>query len=293
MHRAGITIIFSLLTVALITGGNDVLLADDLFVLEGFSKPNRVAKVAAMTSGIIEELTVEEGQVVRKGDCLAKLDSVVHKKSLAVALAGKNAIGELAAARSELESSKSRIEIIRDLASRDHASPEEKMRAEMEYQLATAHYRTALEKKEIRDAEYAKLLAESKNYCVRAPFDGVVVTFHKERGEFVGPAEPGVCTVAELSTLSVEFFVPRIYRSSLKKNAQTPVRFVESKRIVEGVIYYISPYPAGDTNTYTVKIRVNNADGSLNAGEPCQLDVDGAFDYEPDVPQGRFTTTRN
>lgn len=292
MCRVGITVFSNLIVVVLITLSSNVR-ADDLFVLEGFSKPNRVAKVAAMTSGIIDELAVEEGQFVRKGECLARLDSTVHQKSLAVALAGKKALGEIAAAKSELDSSKTRIEIIRDLASRAHASQEEQMRAEMEFQLASAHYRTALEKKEIRDAEYAKLQAEAKNYCIRAPFDGVVVDFHKEIGEFVGPVEPGVCTVAELTTLSVEFFVPRVYRKSLKINQTISIRFVEANQMVEGLLYYISPYPAGDTNTYTVKIRVNNSDGTLNAGEPCQLDVDGAFEDFSSVPQGRFTTTRN
>ena len=134
-------------------------------------------------------------------------------------------------------------------------------------------------------------MAEAKNYCVRAPFDGVVVAFHKERGEFVGAVDPGVCTIAELSTLSVEFFVPRVYRSSLKKNTLTSVRFVESNQMVQGEIYFISPYPEGDASTYTVKIRVDNRDGMLNAGEPCQLDLDSGFDGS--MPPGRFTGTKN
>lgn len=267
-------------------------LADDAYMLEGYSQPNRIAKVAAATSGIVDELVAKEGQFIKEGTCIAKLDSKVHEQVMAVARAARDSQGELEAAKAEMEANEKRINIIRDLARRQHASPEEVMRAESEYQISTAHLRTAMEKQQMRKAEYAKLLSESANYCVRAPFSGVIIEFHKQRGEFVGAVDPGVCTIAELSKLSVDFFVPRVYRSQLKVNAEVVVRFVELNKEVRGRIYYISPFPDGETKTYVAKVRIDNANLALNAGEACQLELD-SITYGDEVPRGQLTRTRN
>ena len=124
----------------------------------------------------------------------------------------------------------------------------------------------------LREAEYQKLQRQAEEYSIVAPFDGVLVEFLKQPGEFVGPVDPNICVIAELTTLSADFLVPRRYRSEFELQQTIDVHFVESVQVATGKIYYISPFPNGETNTYTLKIQVPNPDRSLSAGERCQLE---------------------
>ena len=133
----------------------------------------------------------------------------MHQKRLQISEATRNAVGELNSAQAELESSRKRVLIVRDLSSRQHASDEELFRAENELLVAEANLKTVQEKLRLRQAEYEKLQAESQHYQVTAPFDGVIVSYTKQRGEFVGSVAPEVCVIAELDRLSVDFLLPR------------------------------------------------------------------------------------
>ncbi|MEM9646152.1 MAG: HlyD family efflux transporter periplasmic adaptor subunit, partial [Planctomycetota bacterium] len=143
--------------------------------------------------------------------------------------------------------------------------------AKDEFSRALASVQIARDRLEQQQAGYELRLAESEQFCIRAPFDGVVVEFVKQPGEYVGPGESHVCTIANLDVLSVEFLVLRAYRGNLATGKSVEVVFTTSKRTVEGKIKYISPFPNGETGTYKVKALVNNADGSLSAGERCLL----------------------
>jgi hypothetical protein len=82
-----------------------------------------------------------------------------------------------------------------------------------------------------------------------------------------------------LNALSVDFLAPRGRQENVIVGSSATVEFIESRRRAEGVVYYVSPFPDGETNTYTVKVRVANHDGELNAGERCRL-------IRTDLPDG-------
>ena len=251
----------------------DSLGQEDLtgYFIEGFSQPRRVSEVATAATGIIGELIAREGEPIQEGDCLLKIDDRIQQKLLKIADINRHSHGELDAAKSELRGVERRLKIIETLVKHGSATPEELLRIQSEYELAQANVRTMKEKLILREAEYERLVVESQNYCVAAPFDGVLVEFTKQRGEYVGPVDPMVCVVAELSTLSVNFLVPRQQRFALELYDEVEILFLEADKNVSGTVAYISPYPNGETNTYTVKVHVPNLAGKLNAGERCQL----------------------
>jgi multidrug efflux pump subunit AcrA (membrane-fusion protein) len=224
--------------------------ADEAFIVEGFSQPNRIAKVSASTSGIVKELLVREGSEVKKDECLCRMDSKLQEKLLEIAAINRESKGELQAAETEVKNAEMRLQTLRDLASRQHASEQELQRAVSDFETAQAGLQMALEKQALRNLEFEKLQVATEQFCVR------------------------VCTVAELSTLSVDFLVPRHYHRELKVDSEINVVFTESQKTVRGIVYYVSPYPNGETNTYSVKIRVDNSDRVLSAGERCQLELE-------------------
>ena len=249
---------------------------NDAYTIQGFSQPNRISDVASQTAGIVSSLNADEGDTVRQGDCLVQLDRNVHDQKLELARIAKESRGELENAQAELAAKASRLKRLSALASRNHATPVELMQAEEDLAIARASIQRANDRLAQQTADHARLEAESAQFCITAPFDGVIIEFAKEVGEYVGPGDNTVCTIAELKTLSVEFLLPRHYRKNLNVNDSVDVLFTVSGQTVTGMVHYISPFPNGETNTFTVKARVDNSAGELSAGERCQLQINPA-----------------
>ncbi|MFN3192736.1 MAG: efflux RND transporter periplasmic adaptor subunit [Aureliella sp.] len=260
--------------IILLTSAARVTAADDFEIkfIDGFSKPFRVSQVAARTNGVILKMTAKEGALVESGQILAQLDDSTQREQAKVTKLSAESIGELLSAKSELEARESEVEILADLLDRKSATPDELKRARMVLEVAEANHKTTLEKLAIRKAEHEKILADLENYRIRAPFDGVLVEYLKAKGEFVGSVDPAVCVVADLSSLSVNFMVPRHFRVGLHVGMELPIQFVDSKQSVKGTIYYISPYTIKESNTFSVRFKVDNHHLKLNAGERCQIE---------------------
>lgn len=239
--------------------------------IEGFSQPRRIAQLSAGANGVLSEKVVSEGERVDRGQLIAKLESSVHEALIEIAKAGMQSAGQLQAAMADVKLRQQRLRLVEQLGQQEHASNEELFRAKTEAEFAQANLQTAKEKLLHRQLEYKKLVAQLKTYAVRAPFNGYIVELKKELGEYVGPAAPVVCIFAELEVLSVNFLVPRSQLGELRKGLQAEVLFLQSKREVVGTVHSVSPYPNGETNTYTVKVHVQNSDGGLLAGERCRL----------------------
>ena len=244
---------------------------NDSYTIEGFSQPYQVSAVASGMTGLVDSRCVREGESVRQGDCLLKLDRSVHDAKVELARISASSMGDVDAAKAELNANKTRLKRIQELMSRQHATQVELLQAEELVAVSAARVRRAQDRIEQQKADYARLMAESKQYEILAPFDGVVVEFSKHKGEYVGPGDSTVCTVADLKTLSVEFLVPGHYRHNLAVDNDVSVIFSVARKSARGTIEYISPYPNGETNTYTVKVRVDNQDRRFNAGERCQM----------------------
>lgn len=238
--------------------------------IEGFTHPRRTANVATATSGVVAEVSVDEGQTVAAGDTLGRLDDSVQQALLDSARAAAESRGELLHAEAEFALRSERLAAIEGLHTRGHATKDELRRVRLESEIASVRRRTAQEKARLRDLEVRKLAVQAKGYTVSAPFSGVVVSVEKTTGEYVGPVDPVFCQLADLSELSAKFFVPQDAIRDLKTGDTAVVRFPASDERVEGIAL-VSPIPNGESGTVEVSVRLDNRDGELGANRRCQL----------------------
>ena len=248
---------------------------DERYGVEGFSQPARLSKVAGKTSGVIVSRDVREGDLVTEGTVLATLDPTIQERRLELARLAMESQGDSEAAIAEERMQTMRFQAISDLIQRGHATEVEFRQAEADLLAAKAAVLRNNERQAQLKADYERYLAEYEQCHIRAPFDGVVLDFQHEVGEYVGPGEPHVCTVAQLTKLSVEFMLPRTLRDLVKVESQVKVHFTVDNTVVDGKVTFISPIPNVETNSYMIKVEVDNAKGELSAGERCLLDLDG------------------
>lgn len=260
--------------IALLAGSPAI--GQDSQYFEGFSHPFRSAEVASATSGIVKSWLVIEGESVKAGQSMVQLDDTIHQTNVAIARAAIASRGELALAHAELKLRNQRLNAIKELSKQRHATADELMRAQTEREVAAARLLAAEESQLRRELELEKLLAHSKSFTVVAPYDGVVTKINRLAGEYVGPAEPVVCEVAELETLAARFLVPTEAVETLPNESVVEVQFMGLGIKVSGVAT-VSPYPDAETGMRSIAVKIDNPRGELPAGVRCRLQLGKAL----------------
>jgi RND family efflux transporter MFP subunit len=224
--------------------------------LIGTVAPVRESLVASEVEGRVAELLVDEGDRVRAGDVLVRLDTTTAELELSAARAGR---AEAAARMVRFESEVRRIS---DLRERGAIS-------EREYEQALADrdaQTQALARLESEAARLAELIDRAE---IRAPFAGQVAAVHAELGEW---SERGgdVVTLMDLSEVEVTVNSPQRYVSEVEQarlaGVDLGVEFDALSGRFSGRVKAIVPQANPQARTFPVIIVVPNAEGRIRAG---------------------------
>jgi RND family efflux transporter MFP subunit len=245
--------------------------AAETAIAQGFSEPYRTVRVASVETGVLKRLLVQEGDKVEEGRPLGELDTSVHKAALEAAKAGRDARADLDLARAEHRLRQHRLELLLQLHADTFASEEETLRARTELEVAAAQVRAAEEKQLLRKLEYDRLAAQLEARTIRAPQDGTITAIQKQCGEYLGPNDPVLLTMVQLQPLAAVFLVPREQVARLNEGQAVAVVFPAAGRVLEGTIEHVAPIVDAGSGTVTVRVRLDNAERTLRAGEPCEL----------------------
>jgi RND family efflux transporter MFP subunit len=157
----------------------------------------RKAAVSSKATGRLEVLNVEEGDRVKKGAVIARLENSDVQAGLDLAKA------TLAVARAE--STDAELNFNRQIGLlKVDATTLDKVEA------ATARYQTALANVKAQKANVSAAGVALENTIIRAPFDGTVLTKEADMGEMVAPfassssSRGAVVTMADMGSLEVE-----------------------------------------------------------------------------------------
>ncbi|MEO8358537.1 MAG: efflux RND transporter periplasmic adaptor subunit, partial [Vicinamibacteria bacterium] len=195
----------------------------------GEIRPKRFVNVSSDTSGRIVSLTIKEGDRVKKGQILARIDAKRYEEGARQSEAG------LGASRSDLDRAMADLELSRQSLERQKAMHEDKLVSDQVLEQAQSEFKmkqASVEAQRKRVTQQAALVATNQDdlskTVVVAPMDGVVTSLQKEEGETVIGAQsfsPTVlCVVADLSVMEVEILVDETDIRNLALGQQSEVR---------------------------------------------------------------------
>jgi RND family efflux transporter MFP subunit len=210
-----------------------------------------VSDVAAEVSGSVNSVNVEEGQRVNKGDVLVKLSSDLMEKTLQAIRASHEQV------LSELENATLHLERIEELH-KEELIPE-KTFDDARYSVKGLEKKAASLK-----AEVERLEIEMTKKDVHAPFDGVVLKRHVDRGEWLSPGEP-VATVAKDDVVDIIVDVPEDIMRKVKPGRKVNVR--AGGRNITGKVFHTIPTGDVATRVFPVKIRIKNNESLIEGME--------------------------
>lgn len=171
--------------------------ANAVLTASGYVVARRKAAVASKGTGTLLFLGVEEGDKVKKGQIIARLDD----SDVAATL--QRTQEDLRVVEADLNDAKQSLERQRILLQRDMVAQAEYDVAEARYKRVTAGIEAA--KFAVKEAQVAV-----DNTRIVAPFDGTVLKKNADVGEIVAPlagaasSKAAVVTIADMSSLEVE-----------------------------------------------------------------------------------------
>lgn len=199
-----------------------------------------IAEVANETEGKVVEVLFEEGQHLKKGDPLVRLDSEVLKADLAAARATRNRMAAL------FEQEKVRLKRVEEMLQSDIATSQDFDDVAFEVEARSQ----AVEESAAQIQRLETILAKK---VVVAPFDGVVVRRSVELGEWKSPGDT-VCTFALDNVHDVIVFIPEHFLGAISPDLEVAVQI--AGRTVSGRVTDGTPQGDATTRTFPIRIRI-------------------------------------
>ncbi len=224
--------------------------------ISGVTQADKVTTLTARTGGIIGELDVKQGDVVKKGDVI-----------LRIAPEGRDAA--VRTAEQLLEQRKAEAKATESLVAKGTLPT-------LQGDVAMSALRSAESQLEAAQAELDRL-------DVVVPYDGVIDVLNVEEGASVDGGTP----VAKLISLDPIIGVGEVNESDLgvvRVGAKADLRLVTGETVT-GRIRYVSRAAQAATRTYTVEVEVPNPDLKIPAGMTTEVILRGDPVLSTPVPR--------
>lgn len=192
------------------------------------------ASLSFSTSGTIEKVYVKEGDLVKKGQILAKLKTYTTSQTVQAAKDQRDI-----ALRNK------------DLFLKQYENNKDLVGGEDEYEI---RLRTLNEQISQATANYKATLGQLSNYYIKAPFDGTIIASNKKVGEVVTATQP-IYQIADLDNLYFEAYIDQEDLEGLKIGQEAKITLdADTKHKLTATVYEISSY-ANPNDTFTVKLN--------------------------------------
>jgi RND family efflux transporter MFP subunit len=228
--------------------------ANAVLTASGYVVAQRKAAVASKGTGRLEYLGVVEGDRVRKGEVIARLEDADIKASLDEAKAN------LRLFEADLKDGSQTLYRQKSLLDKG-------LSTQADYDAAEARYNRVLAGIEVAKASVAVAEVALENTRIRAPFDGTVLTKNADVGEIVAPfaasasSRAAVVTIADMSSLEVEADVSEsnIERITIKQECEITLDAYPDRRY-QGFVNKIVPTADRAKATVMVKVAFHSYD---------------------------------
>lgn len=235
--------------------------------------------VGAQVSGLIQQIHVQLGQRVKKGELLVNLDPELARSDVAQAEAAlAQQLASMDARRVDLRAAKREWDRQQRLLGNQATAATEAEKAQNEVDRLEADLRGQAATAQRLQADLDKRRVSLGYTRISAPMDGTVVSLPVQAGQTIIAIQvpPVLMTLADLDTITVKARVPEADIQSVKTGQ--PARFTtlagEARRY-EGRVNVVQPVPEriGNAAFYNVLFDVDNRDGRLFSDMTVQVEI--------------------
>jgi len=238
------------------------VLADHVPEIDCLIEPNMMIELSSPVSGVLDTISVDRSDTVKKGQIVATLKSDVEQV-------------KVKASQETLKLSRVEQKRSRDLYRDNAITLSEKEQSDHE---------AALNKLEV---EQARANLELRN--IRSPIDGVVADRYLMPGEFT--EENPVLKLAQLDPLRVEVVAPVTYFGQIKTGAHAQVKteFGSFENLIAEVVVVDKVVDAA-SGTFGIRLELQNKDNLIPGGLKCTVRF---FDEDEEAEYAKLQSIDN
>lgn len=261
---------------------------NDRHTFSGSAQSKEEAKLSFRVAGTISNIRVKVGDLIKKGQIIARIEPTDYKVSLQQALAQERGAQatehssetQIKSAEANFIAVRSAYQRVTKLYENNSVSLSEFEQTKANYEAALANYEAA--KSQYEAAKYNTTASQgSKNAAQNqvdytrliAPFNGVISQQLVEENELVNSGTP-IVTLSSLGKPEVVVGVPEVLISKVKKGMKTFVSFSTLPgRSFEASVIEVG-YSPGSGSTYPVTTNLLSTDAAIRPGMPASVTFD-------------------
>jgi len=197
-------------------------------------------------AGILKEVHVVEGQQVKKGQVLGRIDDGGLSQ-------------QLAQLNIQLELAKTTFE-------RQQRLWDQKIGSEMQYLQAKSSF-------EAQEKAIIQIEEQVAKTIIKAPFDGTIDDVITHQGSVVSPGQSQLMRIINLNNMYIETNVPESHITTVVKNKKVIIEFPILGKTIEGKIRQAGNFINPANRTFKIEVAVQNKDNSIKPNLTAKLRI--------------------
>ncbi len=214
--------------------------------LQGSVSTKNLLVIYPEFSGILTDVYVKEGQKVKKGQLLAKIDD-----------------GGLS---QQLDLLQIQEELAKTTYERQKRLWDQKIGSELQFLQAQSSYRA-------QSKAVSQLQQQVEKTFVRAPFSGTIDDVITDQGSVVIPGQSQLMRIVNLSNMYIETNVPEKYITNISKNKKVQVEFPILGKTMDAKIRQVGNYINPANRTFKVEIDIPNKEKNIKPNLTAKLKI--------------------
>ena len=250
--------------------------------LDCLVKPEMYIELSSPVDSVMEQILVETGDTVIRGQPLVKLESSVENAKLNLARLQARSLSEIQNRKEQLRYAKRYLKRMTDLLDKNSVSQYEKDKAATEVALAKIELNKANEKWSIAQLNLALAQTQLALKTINSPIDGIVVDRYAMVGESV--SDRSIMKLAMIDPLKVELIAPTEYFGLIKKGMQVEIYPEQpANQVFTATVTVVDQLIDPASGSFTVRMLLPNPDDKLVGGVNCLA----SFSFETPEPSNQ------
>jgi membrane fusion protein (multidrug efflux system) len=251
-------------------------------VFQAISAPSQEVEPSFAQSGQVAEVLVKEGDVLKVGQPLVRLDDEAERIRLAQLKADAEDLTRIRAAEAQLELKKKDREKLEYLLARKAVAPIDVDRAKVDVTVAELSLELVRFEQARSRRKYEEAKVRLDRMTLRSPIDGRVEAVHVRPGEAVD-AQQKIVRIVNTDLLWIHVWVPVGRARTLSQGQPATVTFADgggsdagqAAERVAGKIVHIAAVADAASGTRRLRVEVSNPSGRP-AGEHVKVSFPAA-----------------
>ena len=221
---------------------------------------DNAVQVLPRLGGIVENVTANVGDKVKKGQTLAVISSL-----------------GVADSRGDLLAAQQRFNLAKTTLVREESLWREKISAEQDYlaaknDLQLAQIELTRQQQKLASMGISNSGDSGTRYALKSPINGTIIRKQIALGQVIDASQM-IYEVADLSTIWADVSIPTKNLGLVKAGQKVTVRAAAFEQSTTGTITYIAPLVAEQSRTATARVVLANVKQNWLVGLPVNIDL--------------------